>query len=225
MIRYDDVKEAVFIKRSNRFVATVLLCGKETAVHVKNTGRLGELLVPGAKVYLAKSENPARKTAYDLVAVYRNGALFNVDSQVPNRVVQEALPRYFSNITYVKPEYVYADARIDFYMEADGKRILLEVKGVTLDAGGTARFPDAPTLRGTKHLRHLAQSVRDGFTPYVFFCLQWQGATAFSPNEATDPLFAQALKDAVNAGVTPLAADCVVTENGIELHDDVPIFL
>lgn len=218
-MRYEKVCRAVFIARPNRFVARVRTeDGGELTVHVKNTGRCRELLLPGVPVILAGGENPARKTAFDLVGVYKNGVLFNIDSQAPNRVAAEWLASGgYDGIRfdYVKPEYRCGDSRIDFAMEWGRERYLMEVKGCTLERDGIGYFPDAPTERGTKHLRELTKAAGEGYRCAVAFVIQTEGVWEVLPNRETDPAFADALTRAESAGVRVLFIPCRVTEDGI----------
>lgn len=226
-MRYDIVRLGWFQNRPNRFIAHVLLNGETVICHVKNTGRCRELLVKDALVVLAECKNPARKTAYDVIAVYKGDKLINIDSQAPNRVFHEWVSDggFLSNVTQIRPEYAYGQSRLDFYVEADGRRCLIEVKGVTLEEDGCVRFPDAPTERGGKHLRELAKAVSQGYDCYVCFVIQMQGVTCFSPNRETDPAFANALTQAAKSGVHILALDCLVTEGSLCMGSPVPVVL
>jgi len=208
-MRYEQVTCGSFLARPNRFVARVLLDGAPETVHVKNTGRCRELLLPGAEVWLARSDNPRRKTGYDLIAVRKaGGVLFNIDSQAPNAAAREWLEtRGFDRIV---PEYGYGGSRIDFYMERGGERYLLEVKGCTLERGGVGYFPDAPTQRGVKHLRELARAAGEGFHAAVAFVIQMDGVAEVRPNTETHPAFADALQEARRAGVRVLFLQCHV---------------
>ena len=213
-MRYEGVVPAQFIHRPNRFIARVLLDGREETVHVKNTGRLRELLLPGAQVYLAPGANPARKTAYDLIAVRSaSGALFNIDSQAPNRAVGEWLATL--GFDRVLPEQRYGDSRVDFAMERDGIRYLMEVKGCTLIRDGVGYFPDAPTARGAKHLRELARAAGEGIRAAAAFVVQVDGVRTVLPNRAADPDFAAALREAASAGVAVLPLPCHVTPDSM----------
>jgi sugar fermentation stimulation protein A len=216
-----------FQSRPNRFIAHVLIDGETAVCHVKNTGRCRELFVPDAQVVLAAGKNPARKTLYDVIAVYKGDKLINIDSQAPNRVFREWAESgsFLPDTLIIRPEYVYGQSRLDFYVETKEKRCLVEVKGVTLEEDGFARFPDAPTLRGAKHLRELTEAVHKGYECYAFFVIQLRGVHSFSPNEATDPSFAKALKTALDAGVHVLAYDCNVREDFIEMGEPVPVFV
>lgn len=226
-MKYKNVKSGIFISRPNRFIAEVEIDGEKKICHVKNTGRCRELLIPGVKVILEHSDNPARRTEYDLVAVYKSKMLINVDSQAPNKVFGEWIPHseLFKNLTLIKPEYTYGNSRFDFYIEADGKRILAEIKGVTLERGGVVLFPDAPTERGVKHTRELIEARQKGFETFIFFIIQMENCKYFTPNAATHKEFADALADAYSKGVNVYALTCNVTENSLEIADFVPINL
>lgn len=223
--RYADTVKGTFISRPNRFIAEVEIDGRVQICHVKNTGRCRELLIKGCTVILEKSGNPARKTAYDLIAVYKGERLINIDSQVPNKCAAELFLRIFDDITLVKPECTYKDSRFDFYIEADGEKIFLEVKGVTLEENGTVKFPDAPTERGIKHLNGLSACISDGYKAYVLFVVQMDNVKYFTPNAETHPQFAEALRNAAEKGVNILACSCKVTEDSIEIYDFVPVKL
>lgn len=206
-MRYKNVIPAVFVDRPNRFIAHVDINGHLETVHVKNTGRCRELLLPGAKVFLAGSENPARKTAYDLIAVRKsNGLLINIDSQAPNAVAREWLETQGYDV--IRPEYVYGHSRLDFMMERDHERFLMEVKGCTLERNGIGYFPDAPTERGAKHLRELANAA--GYQPMLMFVIQMDGIAEVRGNWETDPVFCDALEDARKAGVKIIFLPCHV---------------
>lgn len=224
---YENISKGRFIKRPNRFIAQVNIDGNEEIVHVKNTGRCGELLIPGAVVYLQDSMNPLRKTRWDLIAVKKGERIINMDSQMPNKVVKEWLEagKLFHHITKIHPEYTYGKSRIDLYVEADDKKILIEVKGVTLEENGVVRFPDAPSERAVKHVNELKEAVKAGYECYVFFVVQMKDVRYFTPNTDTHPAFAEALLDAAYAGVHVLAYDCQVTEDSIQIADEVPVVL
>lgn len=223
---YANSHSGVFLSRPNRFIAHVELNGVPEICHVKNTGRCRELLIPGAQVFLERAQNPARKTKYDLVAVYKGKRLINMDSQAPNKIFAEWVRAGgFPDVTLVRPEARYGNSRLDFYIEAGGKKIFAEVKGVTLEEDGVALFPDAPTERGVKHLRELISCVREGYAAYAVFVIQMKGIRYFTPNARTHPGFAQALRDARDAGVTLLAFDCSVTPDTITPGDTIPVRL
>lgn len=226
-MQYQAVVEGRFISRPNRFIAHVELDGGLEICHVKNTGRCRDLLTPGATVYLERSANPARKTKYDLIAVEKNGLLINMDAQAPNKVFGEwaAAGHFLPGLTLIRPEYTWEDSRFDFRLEDRFGPYFVEVKGVTLEEGGEARFPDAPTERGVKHLRGLLRAVEQGYRAAVFFVIQMKGVTHFRPNDATDPAFGQALREAIAGGVAALAYDCQVTPDFLSLDAPVPIRL
>lgn len=226
-MKYKNVVKARFLSRPNRFIAYAELDGREVVAHVKNTGRCRELLTPNAEIILSKAENPERKTPYDLIAVYKNGILINMDSQAPNAVFGEWLKAtdFFGNITYVRPECKYKNSRFDFYLESGERKIFVEVKGVTLEEDGIVLFPDAPTERGVKHISELCEAVRDGYDAYVFFVIQMKECKYFTPNTKTHPAFAEALKHASENGVTVKAVCCNVTENSLEIDDFTEVVL
>ena len=226
-MRYPNVTPAVFLARPNRFVAQVLLDGEEAAVHVKNTGRCRELLVPGARVWLTKSANPQRKTAYDLIAVEKGARLINMDAQAPNRVFYEwaAGGGFVPGLTLLKAEQTFGDSRFDFYWEAGERKGFVEVKGVTLEVDGAAYVPDAPTQRGVKHLHGLMDCLSAGYEASVCFVIQMAQADFFAPNDRTHPAFGQALREAAQAGVQILARSCAVSPDSLELGPPVPVRL
>ena len=222
-MEYKNTAKGRFISRPNRFIAEVEIDGQKQICHVKNTGRCKELLLSGSTVLLEKSDNPNRKTLYDLVAVYKDKRLINMDSMAPNAAAGEFLPVLFPDLTCVKPEFKHQNSRFDFYFEHGGKKAFLEVKGVTLEDDGVVRFPDAPTERGIKHLNELAESVKQGFEAYVLFVIQMEGVKYFTPNYATHQAFGEALAQAEKAGVKLLAYDCKVTEKSMTLNKPVKI--
>jgi sugar fermentation stimulation protein A len=226
-MRYEHIVTGTFISRPNRFIAMVDISGTIERCHVKNTGRCRELLVPGAKVYLSVPENRERSTKYDLIAVMKGDRLINMDSQIPNAAAAEGLGRIpmFSGVRTIRREYVYGDSRIDIYAEDVENRYLVEVKGVTLEDDGVVRFPDAPTERGVKHIRELIGSMGDGYVPCLLFVIQMDDVLYFEPNGATDPEFADALKEASDAGVNILAYTCTVTPDSMVLKDPVEVRL
>ncbi len=226
-MRYQTIVQAEFIERVNRFVAYVRLDGERTKVHVKNTGRCRELLQPGARVWLEKNDKAGRVTVYDLVAVEKNGQTVNVDSQAPNKVVGEWLPKreLFPGLISVRPETVYGNSRFDFYVETESEKIFLEVKGVTLEEDGVARFPDAPSERAVKHLEELVRARREGYRSCIVFVIQMRDVRYFMPNWDTHRVFAEGLLAARAAGVEVSAYDCRVTGAGMEIHGEVPVFL
>lgn len=230
---YDNIKRAVFLDRPNRFIAHIELDGQRQVCHVKNTGRCRELLSPGVEVFVQDlgdtyHESPiSRKTRYDLIAVRKDGRLINMDSAAPNKVFAEWVRSggLFINVDMIKPETRFGSSRFDFYIEADGRRAFVEVKGVTLEEDGVVRFPDAPTERGVKHLRELISCREAGLEAYAVFIVQMKGAKYFEPNWATHPEFGSALKAAVGAGVGILALDCDVSENSITAREFVAVRL
>ena len=245
-MKYEAIVKAKFTDRPNRFVAKVELCdGQEVAVHVKNTGRCKELLVPGATVYLEDFDGRMgnRKMRYSLIAVEKRRAedtlLINMDSQAPNKVVKEALLSGklqlpgLSALTLIRPETSYGNSRFDFYVEGSGtgkteqavQKAFIEVKGVTLEHHGFARFPDAPTERGVKHIEELCKAAEDGYGTYIVFVIQMQKIHTFGPNYETHPQFGEALAEAKSKGVQIVAYDCLVTQERLELDQPVPIDL
>lgn len=226
-MQYSDIHKAVFLERPNRFIAHCMVNGRLETVHVKNTGRCRELLVPGATVYLEKSSNPNRKTAYDLVTVETPFGLVNMDAAAPNQVAGELLRAgtILSSPTLVQPEVRFGASRLDFYAENDRQRLFVEVKGVTLRQGEWAVFPDAPTVRGAKHMGELVQAVAQGYRAMALLIVQMGGCTAFRPNRETDPAFCLALRDARAAGVEVRAVDCRVTPNTVTANRELPVDL
>lgn len=226
-MRYRHISAASFLDRPNRFIAHCALDGETVTVHVKNTGRCRELLVPGATVYLEQSDRATRKTAWDLVAVRKGARLINMDAAAPNAVAAEWVAGgglgFIPNA--LRPELRFGDSRFDFYLERDGRPGYAEVKGVTLETDGVVRFPDAPTERGVKHLRGLIQARQQGFEAHVIFIVQMRDVRYFEPNRATHPEFAQALAEASAAGVGLHCIDCLVTEDSITPGQPVAIHI
>lgn len=224
---YRNIKKATFLSRPNRFIAICDVEGEQTVCHVKNTGRCRELLIPKCTVYLEESDNPQRKTKYDLVSVMKGDTLFNIDSNAPNRVFYEWLKNggLFDDTTLIKPETVYKNSRFDFYLEHGGKRAFVEVKGVTLEENGVLLFPDAPTERGVKHIHELCEALRDGYEAYIAFVIQTEKACCFTPNQKTHPAFADALAEAKRQGVKILCMNCHTTENSLSIHREIEIRL
>lgn len=222
-IKYENTVPGTFVRRLNRFVAEVAINGNTEKVHVKNTGRLRELLVPGAKVTLQKASDPNRKTAYDLISVYKPKLEWvNIDSLVPNKLMKLQLMSMYYDV--VKPEYTFGDSRFDFYMERDGEKFLTEVKGCTLAADlerGTGLFPDAPTERGVKHLDELAAAAQKGYYCQIVFVIQMNGIHTVFPNDDTQPEFGQALSRAAKAGVQVVCYGCQVESDSIQITDVV----
>ncbi len=226
-MQYANMVEGRFLSRPNRFIAMVEIAGKTEVCHVKNTGRCKELLVEGATVYLQKSNNRSRKTKYDLITVNKEGRLINMDSQAPNKVFGEWIEHcgYFSDITLIKPECKYGNSRFDFYIEADGRRHFIEVKGVTLEENGVLMFPDAPTERGVKHLRELIQAVKEGYGGHIFFVAQMEDCRYFIPNRKTHLAFAEALQEAKEQGVMVHCVNCRVAPDSLTVGTFVPVQL
>ena len=225
-VKYGQVIRARFLARPNRFIAHAALENGETAVcHVKNTGRCRELLVPGAAVYLERAANPGRKTAYDLIAVEKGTRLINMDAQAPNRVFGEWARTFEPSAETVKPEFPFGQSRLDFCLTRPDGLHLVEVKGVTLEDGGHARFPDAPTERGVRHLHELMRAAELGHRATVFFVIQMEDVADFAPNDATHPAFGAALRQAAAAGVRVAAYSCRVTPDSMTIHRPVPVVL
>lgn len=226
-MRYENITEGIFLKRPNRFIAHVEIDKRVEVCHVKNTGRCRELLVPGTPVFLEKSSNPNRKTQYDLIAVKKGNRLINMDSQIPNKVVEEWLLKgnLFGEGAVVKREVTYGNSRFDLYIETPDKKCFIEIKGVTLEEDGVVRFPDAPTQRGVKHVKELCRCIEDGYQAYIMFVIQMEDVRYFEPNEATHPEFGEALREAQKAGVHILAYACDVRKDLINLSKPVRVYL
>ncbi len=226
-MKYEGMIEGVFIRRRNRFIAEVAVNEQVETVHVRNTGRLRELFIEGAPVLLEPSSNPERKTRYSLICVRKNGKWVNVDSTAPNQIVEEMVRsgRLFSDITYVKREKTFGNSRFDLYVEHGGQKHYIEVKGVTLEADGAARFPDAPTERGIKHIRELIEAKRQGYSASIIFVIQMKGVHRFEPNRAAHAAFADALQEAAAAGVEIQAFDCIVTRDSLTGDLSIPVDL
>lgn len=225
-MKYNNMVPGIFQARPNRFIAQVEIGGKTEVVHVKNTGRCRELLPVGAEVWCEVSDNPKRKTKYDLITVRKGRRLINMDSQAPNKAAGEWLSTGgLGEIQNLKAETFHEDSRFDFSFEKDGRKCFLEVKGVTLENEGVCAFPDAPTDRGAKHLRGLCKLAREGYGAYVLFVIQMADVKYLHPNDVTDPNFGAALREAAANGVQVLAMDCEVTEDTMELRNPVPVKL
>ncbi len=225
-MHYPNMIPGIFLSRPNRFIAKVLIGGKEETVHVKNTGRCRELLQPGVPVWCQRSGNPNRKTAFDLITVKKGDRLINMDSQAPNVAAGEWLRAGgLGAVSDVKAETFHADSRFDFSFTLDGKPCFLEVKGVTLETEGVCAFPDAPTERGAKHLRGLAQAAKEGYGAFVLFVIQMAEVKSLHPNDVTDPEFGKALREAAAAGVRVMAVECAVTEDTMVITKEVPMEL
>lgn len=227
-MQYQHIEKGRFLSRPNRFIAHVALNGRTEIVHVKNTGRCRELLTQGAAVYLEKSGNPTRKTQYDLIAVEKGSLLVNMDAQAPNQVFREWAEAggFRPGLTLLRPETTWGGSRFDFYWEStDGGRGFVEVKGVTLEEKGHARFPDAPTERGVKHLKELIRCREEGYEAAVCFVLQMAGMVDFAPNDVTHPAFGEALRQAARSGVQVIARECAVTPDSLTITASVPVLL
>ena len=231
-MNYSHTVKARFLDRPNRFVAHVELDGQTETVHVKNTGRCRELLVPGYEVILEEGQNPARKTRYDLISVCKEGRWINMDSQAPNKAVGEWLKRggIFPYIEEIRAEKKYGNSRFDFFVRggelmAGNREAFVEVKGVTLEEDGTAWFPDAPTERGIKHIEELIHCVEEGYDAYIIFVIQMKGVHCFRPNDRTHRAFGDTLRKAADSGVHILALDCLVTKDTMEIDEKIPVIL
>ena len=223
-MRYENMVRGNCLARPNRFIAHIEIDRQAEICHVKNTGRCRELLTPGATVWCQKSSNPTRKTKYDLITVRKGERLINMDSQAPNQAAKEwLLAGGLGEISELKPEYTHGDSRFDFSFLLDGKRCFLEVKGVTLENDGVCAFPDAPTERGVKHLKGLTRAAQEGYGAFVLFVIQMADVKYLHPNDATDPAFGAALREAAENGVAVLAMDCAVTES--EMNIRLPILV
>ncbi|SHO48856.1 DNA/RNA nuclease SfsA [Anaerocolumna xylanovorans] len=226
-MRYNSIKKGIFVSRPNRFIAYVEIDGETVKCHVKNTGRCKELLIPGVTVYLEEALNPKRSTRYSLIAVQKGIHLINMDSQAPNKVVYEWLKEgnLLKDTLKIKPEQVYKNSRFDFYLETSGKKIFMEVKGVTLEEEGTVLFPDAPTERGVKHIRELCECLQEGYDAYILFVVQMEAAKYFKPNDRTHKEFGEALRRANSQGVKIIAMNCIVTPDSLKLKEEIPVIL
>mgnify|MGYP005773540667 CR=1 FL=1 len=225
-MNYNTILSGIFLSRPNRFISHILLDGQRVVCHVKNTGRCKELLIPGALVYLEKVDSTScRKTSYDLIAVRKGARLINLDSQAPNRVAPELFDCLFGPLVQVRPECSFGASRFDFFLKTPSSQIFLEVKGVTLESGGVALFPDAPTDRGVKHLRELIRCRKEGYRACILFLVQMKGIHVFAPNRVTHPAFADGLREAVDAGVEVFVYDCVVTPDTLHPDSSIPLCL
>ena len=225
-MRYTNMIPGRFLARPNRFSAHVEIDGQTEIVHVKNTGRCRELLPVGAQVWCQRSDNPSRKTKFDLITVRKGSRLINMDSQAPNQAAKEwLLSGGLGPVENLRPETKHGDSRFDFSFTLDGKVCFLEVKGVTLETDGVCAFPDAPTERGARHLRGLTEALQEGFGGYVLFVIQMADVKYLHPNDVTDPDFGKALREAAAAGVQVLAVDCAVTEDEMTIGKFVPVHL
>lgn len=226
-MQYQNIVSGGFLDRPNRFIAHVEIDGQIQTVHVKNTGRCKELLVPGATVYLEGSSDPKRKTAWDLIAVEKGDRLINMDSQAPNKVFGEwvAAGGFLPGVTQIKPEIRYGNSRFDFYVETEERGHFVEVKGVTLEENGVVRFPDAPTERGIKHLEELVKATQEGYECWVCFVIQMSDVKHLEPNDTTHPQFGDALRRAAQAGVHVLALECRVERDRLTISGTIPVQL
>lgn len=225
-MRYPNMVPGIFLSRPNRFIANIEIDGQVQTVHVKNTGRCRELLPTGAEVWCQHSDKPNRKTQFDLITVRKGSRFINMDSQAPNTAAKEWLEQGgLGQIENLRPETFHGDSRYDFSFTKDGRQCFLEVKGVTLENDGVCAFPDAPTERGAKHLRGLAEAVREGFGAYVLFVIQMSDVQYLHPNDATDPNFGAALREAAASGVNVLAVECDVTIDSMIIGKEVPVVL
>ena len=225
-MNYHNIFPGEFLERLNRFVALVKINGHIQEVHVKNTGRCKELLIPGSKIFLEKSNNPNRKTKYSIISIYKGQILVNMDSQVPNNVVYNGILdgkiSGFESLKTLKKEKTYGHSRFDLYYETASQKGYIEVKGVTLEEDGIARFPDAPTSRGTKHVRELCEGQKEGFQNYIVFLIQMSPVHLFKPNDEKDPAFASMLRKAHKSGVKIICLTSTITENSIEILREIP---
>ena len=224
---YKNVRDAKFISRPNRFIAHIEIDGKVEIAHVKNTGRCAELFVPDAHIFVEECDNTNRKTKYDIIGVKKGNKIINIDSQVPNKVFGEYVAdgKFLDNVIYVKPETTYKNSRFDFYIETENEKIFVEVKGVTLEENGIARFPDAPTERGVKHINELVDAVKNGYNAYIVFVIQMKEISHFEPNRNMHKEFADALLYAHKNGVNILALDCIVGADSLCIDKNVDVFL
>jgi len=224
-MEYSKIITGTFISRPNRFIAYVNINGSVEKVHVKNTGRCKELLIEGVRAVLERSDNSERRTKYDLIAVWKNGMLVNIDSQAPNKAVYEFLKEHSDPDIEIIPEYTLGNSRFDLLLKKGDKRTLIEVKGVTLENDGLALFPDAPTERGLKHVNELIENARKGYECRIIFVIQMKGPHSFTPNFEMHPEFGEAVCKASGSGVKVQAYDCIVTENGMKIDKEVKVIL
>lgn len=226
-MKYDNIRSAVFVNRKNRFVAEIEIDKEIQLCHVKNTGRLRELLVTGADVFVKAHDDFTRKTKYSLIAVRKGSEYVNIDSQAPNRVFYEWVKSggFCENVTLIKPESTFGNSRFDCYIEAGERKIFVEVKGVTLEKDGVAMFPDAPTKRGVKHLKELCSCVKQGFEAYIVFVVQMKGVHTFSPNYETHAEFAEVLAECEKSGVGIICVDCNVSPESLEISQRIQVKL
>ncbi len=231
-MKYKNIVKGKFLERPNRFISYCEIDNNIEKVHVKNTGKCKELLIPNCVVYLEESDNPNRKTKYSLISVQKNDRLINMDSQVPNKVVYEGLinnkivlPGLDEEIIHIKPEKTYENSRFDIYLETENKKVFIEVKGVTLEENDIVMFPDAKTERGVKHINELIKASKDGYLSYIIFVVQMSDVKYFTPNDKMHKELGDALRNAKSNGVNILAYDCNVTSDSIEIKDEVKVIL
>lgn len=224
-MKYNNIKTGKFVIRENRFIAKVDIDGITEVCHVKNTGRCRELLIKGAEVYLEPGSDPNRKTKFSLIGVKKGSLIINMDSQAPNKAVEESIDKIFENVTYLKRESKFLNSRFDFYMEQGNRKAYIEVKGVTLENNGIVMFPDAPSERAVKHLSELIKAKSMGYDAYVIFVIQMKGAKYFTPNRDTHKEFADKLTEAKAKGVKILAYDCIVTKESMNIDKKVEVCL
>lgn len=222
---YKNIIKAVFIDRPNRFIARCEINEQVEMVHVKNTGRCKELLIPGTTVFLEKFNAQTRKTNYDLISVIKGNRIINIDSQAPNKIFLEWAKsgKFLPDILLIKPEYRFLNSRFDFYIETPFKKIFIEIKGATLENNGVVMFPDAPTQRGLKHISELIEVKKKGYEAYIIFVIQMENAKYFMPNYITHKAFADKLKECDDNGVNVAAFDTIVTEKSIVLNNEVEV--
>ena len=227
MMKYENMKQGIFLSRPSRFIAHVEIDGREEVCHVKNTGRCKELLIPGATVWCQRHDDPKRKTNFSLITVQKGARLINIDSQIVNKLACSYVKSggLGTDPLLLRPEKTYGDSRFDLYYETENGKGFVEVKGVTLEEDGVARFPDAPTQRGRKHLLELQKAVRDGYEAWVLFVIQMSEISHFEPNWPRDPNFSEALCQAAQNGVRIRAVSCDVYEDGLEIKKEIPIRL
>lgn len=222
---YKNIIKAVFIDRPNRFIARCEINEQVETVHVKNTGRCKELLIPGTTVFLEKFNAQTRKTNYDLISVIKGNRIINIDSQAPNKIFLEWAKsgKFLPDILLIKPEYRFLNSRFDFYIETPFKKIFIEIKGATLENNGVVMFPDAPTQRGLKHISELIEVKKKGYEAYIIFVIQMENAKYFMTNYITHKAFADKLKECDDNGVNVAAFDTIVTEKSIVLNNEVEV--
>lgn len=229
-MKYNNIKSAKFINRKNRFIAEIEINNKIELCHVKNTGRCKELLVEGVEIFVEENNNKNRKTKYSLITVKKGNMLVNIDSQIPNYVVKEALEnkviKQLNDLTFIKQEVKYKNSRFDIYFERENNiKGFIEIKGVTLEENGIVRFPDAPSERAIKHINELIEAKKEGYETYIIFVIQLKNVKYFEPNKKMHYAFYEALKNAKNNGIHILAYDCFVDIDEIVLKDSVKVLI